>query len=48
MPFIPIAIVGGLGLWGGFVLSEGTKRLSWLMVLALVVWAVFSFKGSLL
>ena len=38
---IPIALAGGFGVWGGFAISEGTKRLSWLMALALFAFGLF-------
>ncbi|MGF1827576.1 hypothetical protein L4D17_23515 [Vibrio splendidus] len=41
MPLLIPVLAGAAGLWGGFVISDGTKRLSWLIVLGLVVFGLF-------
>ncbi|MCQ8869762.1 MULTISPECIES: hypothetical protein [Vibrio] len=41
MPLLIPVFAGAAGLWGGFVISDGTKRLSWLIVLGLVVFGLF-------
>ena len=48
MPLIPVALLaGGLGLWGGYTLSSGTKYLTGLVILLLVVYLGLKFNGGL-
>ncbi|EGA69580.1 hypothetical protein VISI1226_13698 [Vibrio sinaloensis DSM 21326] len=49
MPLIPVALLaGGFGLWGGYTLSNGTKYLTGLVILLLVVFVGLKVSGGIL
>ncbi len=42
---IGAVIVGASGIWAGFALSDGFEKLKYLLVIGLILYIAYKFKG---